>query len=121
MKLFTRLLPFTALLPMFAFAQTANFSYLQSLVTAISGLVDTLIPLLFAVALLFFLWGVFQYFIFGAGDEEKRETAKKFMIYALVGLVLMVAVWGIVKLIASILGVNISDTVNVTKKPIGNP
>jgi hypothetical protein len=118
MKLLAVLAPALVFAPFLALAQTANVGYFTSLINSISGLIDALLPVVLALALLFFLWGVFQYFVFGAGDEEKRETGKKFMIYGLVGLVLMVAVWGIVNLLISILGVNAGDTVRVPPRPM---
>ncbi|MBI2588517.1 hypothetical protein HYW31_02255 [Candidatus Berkelbacteria bacterium] len=47
------------------------------------------------IALLFFIWGAIQY-ILAAGVEEKTETAKKTMLYALIGLVVMLAAYVIV-------------------------
>lgn len=59
----------------------------------------TLIPLLFAIALLFFLANVVRYFILGAQEEEKREQARKLAVYGLAAFVLLVSIWGIVNLI----------------------
>jgi len=67
-------------------------------------LVNALIPTLMALALLLFIWGVIQYFILGADDEGKRETGRAYMLYAIIGLVAIVAVWGIVNLVVQILG-----------------
>lgn len=63
-----------------------------------------LVPLIFAVAFIVFLWGVFQYFIFGAADEEKRKEGRNFIMYALIGFVLMFSIWGIVNLLYHSLG-----------------
>jgi hypothetical protein len=117
MKLLTRLAPFAAFMPFLAFAQETDISFFEGIIDDINTLVDALLPLVMGLALLFFLWGVFVYFIFGASDEEKRETGKKFMIYALVGLVLMVAVWGIVQLLINILGVDQGTTVETPPRP----
>ncbi len=105
MKLLTRLLPLTAFAPMFALAQNANLGYFNNLLTSVQTLVNNLIPFVLALALLFFLWGVFVYFVFGAGDEGKRETGRAYMVYGIIGLVVMVAVWGIVQLVVTLLGV----------------
>lgn len=117
MKLLTRLLPLAAFAPAFALAQTPNTGYFTSLISQISNIINTLIPILVALALLVFIWGVLKYFIFGAGDEGKREEAKNVMIYGLGGLVLIVAVWGIVNLIVNILGVSTGGTVPVPRIP----
>ena len=61
----------------------------------------TLIPLIFALALLVFIWGMFNFFILGGGDEGKREQGKSLMLYAILGFVLMIVIFGIVNLIAN--------------------
>lgn len=117
MKLLRYILPLASFTPFFAFAQTVNLTWFDGLLSALSTLVTNLLPFILALALLFFLWGVFQYFIFGADDEDKREKAKHVMIYGLAGLVLMVAVWGIVNLLVSILGVSTGGSVPVPTIP----
>lgn len=100
------------LLPFMAFAADAadtttdgKFGEIGTFVGNISGFINsTLIPLLFGVALLVFLWGIFKYFILGGGDEGKREEGKQLMLYAIIGFVVMVSVFGIVNMIANGLG-----------------
>lgn len=119
MKILARILPSAMFLaPVFALAADANISYFNNFFTQLINAVNNiLIPLIFALAFLLFLWGVFVYFIFGGGDEEKREKGKMFMLYGLIGLVVMVAVWGIVNLLISILGVNAGDQVRIPQAP----
>lgn len=80
---------------------------------------DILIPLLFAVALLMFLWGVFKYFI-NDGDDD-REEGKKYMIWAIAAFVVMVSVFGIVNLIAGGLGFSDDEEIdNIPNVPTSN-
>jgi hypothetical protein len=65
-----------------------------------------IVPLLFAIAFIVFLWGIYTYFIAGAGQEEKRETGRKFALYGLIGFVVMIAIWGLVNLITNSLGLD---------------
>ena len=65
-----------------------------------------IVPLIFAIAFIVFLWGVYQYFIAGGADEEKRKQGRQFIIYGLLGFVLMFAVWGIVNIILNTFGFN---------------
>ncbi len=105
--------PLLFLAPTVASAGTTepNLEYFGSdgasdgLVQQFGALVNAIIPVLFALALLLFVWGVINYFILGAGDEGKRETGRSYMLYAIIGLVAITAVWGIVNLLAQILGV----------------
>jgi hypothetical protein len=66
-------------------------------INSILGLIDTvLVPVIFAVAFVLFVWGVLQYFFLGAGNEEKRKEGRNFMISALIGFFVMFSLWGIV-------------------------
>jgi hypothetical protein len=71
-----------------------------------------LVPLVFAIAFLVFIWGMFQTFILGGGDEEKQSKGKQLMLYAIVGFVLMVSIWGIVNLVSS--GFGLTDAAPTT-------
>lgn len=67
------------------------------------AILQPLIYLLFAVALIYFLWGVFK-FVAGQNNEEGQEEGKQHMIWGIVGLFIMVSVWGILNFIQSTLG-----------------
>jgi len=100
-------------LPGVAFGQ---FGEVNDFLDDISSFINsTLIPLVFALALLLFIWGIFQYFILGGADEEKREDGKKLMLWAIVGFVVMVSIFGIVNLIAG--GLGFSDDENIQNIP----
>lgn len=104
-------LPFLAssilflLLPLAGHAQTPDISWFGTFFAEIYDVVQFAIPLLLALSVLLFIWGVVQYFILGAGDEGKRTTGRVYMLYALIGLTAIVAVWGLVALVASFIGV----------------
>ncbi len=97
-------------LPLVAFAQTfggGNLSnYLSSFVNFIN---QVIIPLLIAIAILVFIWGMFSYFILGAADEEKRDKGKQLIMWGLVGFVLMFSIMGIVNLFTDLLGLKDQD------------
>ena len=59
------------------------------------------IPILFLAATIVFLAGVIMYITAG-GEEDKHEKGRKYIIWGLIGLFVMVAVWGIVKIIISL-------------------
>jgi len=113
------------LLPVVVFAQqnnsTGNFGEIDTFFGKITSFINsTLIPLLFGIALLVFLWGIFKYFILGGGDEGKREEGKQLMLWAIIGFVVMVSVFGIVNLIASGLGFSGKDLQNIPDVPTQN-
>lgn len=61
---------------------------------------SSVIPLLFAIALMVFVYGVINYVI-AADGSENREEGRWFMIWGIVGLFVMVAVWGLVAVISN--------------------
>jgi phosphatidylglycerophosphatase A len=65
----------------------------------IEQLVEPFVLLLFGVALLYFLWGVYQYMIDNSAD--KRKDRQKHLISGVVGLTIMVCVWGILQFISN--------------------
>ena len=77
-------------------------TFFSSLLTLVNR---TLIPLMFAVAILGFFYGVFKYLIVGGADESKREEGKKLMIWAVIGFVVMVSLYGIIGLVQSSFGI----------------
>ncbi len=66
-------------------------------------IINPLIGLMIAIAVVFFLYGVLE-FIMGADNAEKKETGKQHMIWGIIGLFIMVAVFGIMNLLASFWG-----------------
>jgi hypothetical protein len=47
---------------------------------------------------------VFQYFIAGAASDEKRKTGRTFILYGIIGFVVMLSIWGLVNLLLATLG-----------------
>src|ERR1035437_10896415 len=70
-------------------------------------IINPLIILLFALAMVYFLWGVFE-FLFNAEEEAKRTAGKQHMLYGIIGITIMMGVWTILSMITNTL--NISPT-----------
>jgi len=90
------------------------------LTRVLSFINNTLVPLVFALAFLFFLWGIFKYFFFGAEDEGKREEGRNLMLWAVIAFVLMVSIWGVVNLVSQGLGFDTETLQNVPNVPQQN-
>lgn len=82
-------------LPFIAVAQVKGI-----LVIAETILRAYVIPLLFVLATVIFLWGVVK-FLTAAGSEDKLKEGKKFMTWGIIGLVVMLATWGLVRAIVT--------------------
>ena len=89
----------------------------EDVITPLRKIVDLLVPLLMVAAFVVFLWGIIK-FITSGGDEEKKKAGKSLIIYGLIGLFVMVAVWGIIKLVQGTFGVTQTDiNLPVSPKP----
>lgn len=71
----------------------------------INTIINPLIYFLFALAILFFLWGVLE-FIIGQQSEEAKTTGKSHMIWGIVGITIMMGVWTIMNLILNTLNID---------------
>jgi amino acid transporter len=105
--------------PALTFAQStgsANLTNIENLARSIGRIINILIPIVAALALLYFFWGLAQ-FILHSGEDDAREKAKGQMIWGIVALFVIVAVWGLVGFIADALGLG-SDVDNPAQQDI---
>ncbi len=104
------------LLPSFAFAQVTSLqSFLIKIVQFINGII---IPLLFSIALIVFIWNVVQYFIIQGDSKDGRDKAKRHATYSIIAFVFLVSIWGIVNTLVS--GLGFWTTTNVCPDYIKN-
>ena len=67
-------------------------------------ILNPLIFLLMALASLQFIWGLLVY-VKDSDNDEVRENGKRHMIYGVIGLAIMISVFGIIYFIADTIGV----------------
>ena len=60
-----------------------------------------IIPFLYAIAFLAFLFGVARFFF--SDSEENRKKGKDFALYGIIGFFVLFSVWGIAKLLLSVI------------------
>lgn len=65
---------------------------------------SVLIPFIIGIGFLFFVWGMFQYFIAGGANEESKEKGKSLMINATIGFVVIIVFFGIINMLTSSTG-----------------
>jgi FtsH-binding integral membrane protein len=66
---------------------------------------NMLIPIAFALCILYFFWGVAKYIKTGAGSEKDIGEGKRIMTWGIVGLFVAFSIWGIVNLMKNELGI----------------
>ena len=82
-------------LPTAAFAQATNFAEALGI---LQGLLNGLLPILIALAVAIFLWGVLKY-IKAADNPDQRTEGRELMVYGIIAIFVMVSLWGLVNLI----------------------
>lgn len=65
--------------------------------------VNPAIRLLFAAAVVYFVYGVFNY-VRNAGDGDARAEGANHILWSTIGLFIMISVWGIIGVLRSTIG-----------------
>ncbi len=76
-------------------ALAQGFTGIKELINGAKEIIDLLIPIVAAIALLYFFWGLAK-LILHAGDEKAREEGKHIMVWGIAALFVIVSIWGIV-------------------------
>jgi len=71
---------------------------IKELSAVISGVLQNIIAILIGAAVLVFLWSIIKYLMKGK-NESDRQDAKKYMIYGIIAIFIMVSVWGLIGLL----------------------
>ncbi|OHA33953.1 MAG: hypothetical protein A2928_02445 [Candidatus Taylorbacteria bacterium RIFCSPLOWO2_01_FULL_45_15b] len=71
-------------------------------------ILNPLILLMFAVALLVFFWGLLRLIWYSDSDEE-RDTGRRVIVWGIVGMLIMISVYGIINLLLSTFGISTPD------------
>lgn len=107
--------------PVLAFGQAAAGNFggcssvqlgtLQYVLCIVGNILGAVVPILIALGIVYFVWGVITYVI--ASDEEAKKTGKNRMIYGIIGLVAIVAMWGLVALLTTTFALNNNANVQI--------
>ena len=87
------------------FSPKIAYASLDSFIANVDRMIiNPLILFLFALAVVFFLYGVLE-FIFNQENEEKKTTGKSHMLWGIVGIAIMLGVWTLLNMIISTLDI----------------
>ena len=92
------------LLPVLTLAQGLDYTPntgVGGLLIWFKNLLNTLVPIIIALAVVWFLWNVFQFIV---KDGDDKDKAKSGMIWGIVAIAVMVSVWGLVGILTSTFG-----------------
>jgi len=107
------LLPLSYLFPAIAFAQGG----LEGILDTIGNLINLATPIVVALALLYFFWGLAKY-ILASGDAVDAAKGRDMMIWGIIALFVMVSVWGVVGLLGDTLSINQGGTIDIPEVPL---
>lgn len=86
--------------PGFTQSPTPSLGYFVGLLIEIDNVLQVLVPTLIVLALAIFIWGMVTFiFAAGRGSEESMKVGKSRMLWGVVGLFVIVSVWGLVQLL----------------------
>lgn len=89
---------------------------ISGILGSIKDLLNSLIPIIFIIATIVFLWGVVM-FITAGGDEDKRSEGRQYIIFGLIGLFVMISVWGIVNVLVGFFGFGGASAPTISNLP----
>ena len=82
---------------------SAQITDVDALIQWISGFINAVMPLIIAIAVLYFLWGLVKY-VLSAGDADARTEARNMMVWGVIIIFVMVSVWGLVNILVNTFG-----------------
>lgn len=100
-KYFLIISAFLISLPSWVFAKTVG-EYITDIAKWIAG---SVIPILIIIAVIIFIIGVIR-FVMLAGNEQERASGRLFIIRGLIGLFVILAIWGILAVFGNTLGIS---------------
>jgi hypothetical protein len=100
--------------PMLAFAAActtlttgsggASSGTIANLLCTVSNILNAIVPVLVALGVVYFVWGVISYVI--ASDEEAKSSGRNRMIWGIIGLAVIIGLWGLVGILGNTFGIN---------------
>lgn len=124
---------FLVLAPAAALAQGVGFSGATSgncvyegsnatlfgLLCRIGQLLNSIIPVLIAIGVVYFVWGVISFVV--ASDEEAKTTGRNHIIFGIIGLAVIIGMWGLVSLLRNTFGLTNTTDITLPTVPVVIP
>ena len=93
-----------------------NDGTLFGLLCKIGNLLNAVVPVLIALGVLYFVFGVVSYVI--ASDEEAKKAGRDRIIFGIIGLAVIIGLWGLVNLLRRTFGLNNTQNYTLPTVPI---
>jgi hypothetical protein len=84
---------------------TGTGTTFASLVKNLVSIINTgVVPIIFGIAFVSFLWGVVQFFFIGGDEAEGQKKGREFVLWGLIAMVVLFSTWGLVNLLLTTFG-----------------
>ena len=77
---------------------------ITSFICKIGDILNTIVPILIALGVIIFIYGVLIYVI--ASDEEAKSAGRDKIIFGIIGLAVIIGLWGLVRILTNTFGVD---------------
>lgn len=82
---------------------TGSVTNVNQLSSQIKNYLNLAVELMLAAAVVYVIWSSFK-FVTAGGDEEGRKTAQSGIVYGVIGVAVMLSVWGLIALVTGSTG-----------------
>lgn len=80
---------------------------------------NSVVPVLIALGVVYFVWGVISFVV--ADDEEAKSKGRDRIIYGIIGLAVIIGMWGLVNLLRNTFLLNNNTNVTLPTIPVVIP
>lgn len=94
------------LTPFLAFAQTGSQIY--GILNIVQNILNIIVPILITLGIIYFIAGVIKYVT--AKDEDGQKEGRTMIISGIVGLFVIVSIWGLIRFLGTATGVGQGGT-----------
>jgi len=67
---------------------------------------DVLVPVLFSIAFVVFLYGIAKSYILNSGEPAEVQKGHKLMLWGIIAFAIMISIWGLVNVVANTFGLS---------------
>lgn len=79
-------------------AASADVENLRDLIRVAVDTINLMVPLMFGLALVGFMWSIIKY-LYAGGNPEKLKEARNYIIFSIVAIAVMMSVWSLALLV----------------------
>ncbi|MFA5999587.1 MAG: pilin [Candidatus Paceibacterota bacterium] len=87
----------------------------QTFLCKIGDILNAVLPVLIALGVVYFVWGVVQFVI--SDDEEAKTAGRNRIVYGIIGLAVIIGVWGLVAIVRNTFGLRNDQTITLPTVP----